>query len=186
MNDLKRRDKLFLTIFALSALVMMIANVDDIGIRSVAFDAAMVIVFIGGWIWLMSEFFSQFANLNSLVPRAGHSRSVKSMNREEMIELAGEMTGINRKSLDGFTNVELDGIINGLSANGSVAVGGAVGGVVPLHRIVIALLKLAIRTIVAVAKLIVNIPGGVKGAPGSFKANIARIEKLWKDEWNRS
>jgi hypothetical protein len=182
MNDLKRRDKLFLTIFALSALVMMIANVDDIGVRSVAFDAAMVIVFVGGWIWLMSEFFDQFSGLNALtIPR----RTVKKMGREEMIELAGEMTGISKVSLNGFTDVELDGIVNGTKTNGSV-VGGAVGGVVPLHKIVIALLKLAIRTIVAIAKLIVSIPRGVKGAPGSFKANVARIEKLWKDEWNRS
>jgi len=183
MNDLKRRDKLFLTIFALSALVMMIANVDDIGVRSVAFDAAMVIVFVGGWIWLMSEFFDQFSGLNALVPQVGRR---KSLNRNEMIELAGEMTGISKVSLNGFTDVELDGIVNGTAANGKASVGGTIGGVVPLHRIVIALLKLAVRTVVAVAKLIVSIPRGVKGAPSSFKANIARIEKLWKDEWNRS
>lgn len=112
MNDMKRKDKLFIVVFALSALVMAIANPTDYDIRSVAWDIAMLMIFVSAVFWFLGEVADSIVvGVVGVVPVVHKTKS-----RHDMIELVGEMTGVGKESLSRLSDVELAGIVGSANA----------------------------------------------------------------------
>jgi hypothetical protein len=172
-KDLKRRDKLFIAVFALSAILLYAAGTENYEIKDLAWDFGLILIFFGGIFWLIMELGDQFTVvLNFGVPQ--QTRVARSRSRTEMVDMAGELTGVRKDVLHQMTDIELNGIIDGSGSSSA-------GTMAPLHVIVFGVLRLMIKTV----KWIVMLPKNIVRAPGKIKSGIAEVFGKLEGEWTQ-
>jgi hypothetical protein len=174
VDEIKRRDKLFIIFFALSALCLAVANPADLDIRSVAWDFSLGIIAICGLFWGFSEFVSQISSWFTIDTSVN-----KIVSRSDMIDMVGEVTGIDKKKLNNMTDVELSGLMNSVSgSNGS-------GGMVSLPSLLMKVFRIIIRLIRFIYNLIKGIRSSKETASKTKSKLTSKINDVWQEEWNR-
>jgi len=173
MDEIKRKDKLFIVVFALCALVMAIANPADYDIRSVAWDIALLIIAASVLFWFLGEIADSV-----VVGVVGTAVSVsRPKSRNDLIEMAGEMTGIGKESLSKMSDIELAGIVG--SVNGSSKQN---GDMPPLGVILVASFRAVIKVFVRIYKGMVAAPRAVINLPKTIKRWRKELRKIWQSE----
>ena len=179
MNDLKRKDKVFIVVFALAALVMSVANPSDYDIRSLAWDVALLIVAACSFFWFIGELGNVAAS--GIVGDNG-SMAVIPRSRKELVDMVGDVTGMSEKKLNGMSDVELTGILTN-HAKASKAVSRAEHGeVAPLGIIFVSSLRMLFKVISNVIKVVIHMPRTIRNIPKVIRAGIKKAKKLWKEE----
>lgn len=173
MNEIKRKDKLFIVVFALCALVMAIANPNEYDIRSVAWDVAMIMVVISSILW-------GFGELLDMITVNVSVSSSKPKTRIELIEMAGEIIGIKREHLSNMTDIELAGIV-GMSESHNVGM----SEMPSLGVILVASFKTVMKVLVRIYRGLIAVPGDVMNMPKTVRRWRKGLDMIWKAETKR-
>lgn len=178
MNELKRKDKVFIVVFALAALVMSVANPSDYDIRSLAWDVALLIVAACSFFWFIGE----IGDIVVSGAAAENGSIIIPKSRKELVDMVENSTGIGEKVLNGMSDVVLMGLLNGRSKYSRVASSSTLGGATPIGTILMSVVRLLARTVSYAIRSLMHMPGTIRGFNKAMKRGMKRLGKVWKEE----
>ena len=108
MKQLLRKDVILFVVLAFSAIFMAVSNPDNLDIRVLVWDYAVILLMAGSILWVISEVLDWMVSLTSGVSRPV---AVERMSRDGLIVMA-EMQGLgSKKDLGRLTDEDLAALV---------------------------------------------------------------------------